>query len=49
MIVRMHCRDKLKLEMPDELFLNAWNQEWTIEEFIIQALSSTAQQALTAG
>lgn len=36
LIVKMESRNKLKFEIADNLFVDAWNQRWTIQQFIEQ-------------
>ncbi|TVQ00609.1 MAG: hypothetical protein EA381_07315 [Planctomycetaceae bacterium] len=35
-IVRVESRSKLNLEIPDQLILDGWDEQWTIRHFIEQ-------------
>ncbi len=49
LIVGMECRAKLGMTLPKEIFDDAWNQRWTIKQFIETATLSLPSASQPAG
>ena len=49
LFVRTECRDKLDLPLSESIFIDAWNQRWTIQQFIEAAAGGTLSAVQSAG